>query len=167
MRRKLLLISFIFGIAFSSIAQDIKPSDQQLTDTIRMEKKGGYKFYQGQQLLKIKDLKSILKTDELAYREFKSANSSSTIGSIFSYAGGFLIGWSVGTAISGREKANWTPAAIGAGLVGISIPFAIKANKKVKKAVETFNRSCTDRKNASLFEIKLNGTGVGFAMKIY
>lgn len=158
---------FLLTISFITVITCSAQTSSLLTDTIRIEKKGGYKFYQGEQQLKMKDLKSILKSNDLAYRNFKSASSSSTIGTVLGYSGGFLIGWSIGTAISGKDKANWTPAIIGAGLTAISIPFAIKANKKIKRAVETFNGSKRERFETSSIQLNLQikDSGVGVALK--
>ena len=62
-----------------------------------------------------------MKPNEQAYKLIKSAQSTYTWGKcIFSYAGGFMIGYPLGTALGGGEP-NWAMANIGAGLKAASI----------------------------------------------
>ena len=57
---------------------------------------------------------------------------------ILSYAGGFMIGWPIGTAIGGGKPA-WALAGIGGGLVAVAIPLSISSNKKMETAVRQYN----------------------------
>lgn len=57
---------------------------------------------------------------------------------IFSYAGGFMIGWPIGTAIGGGDP-NWGIAAAGVGCVLLSIPLANGYKKNAKEAVSIYN----------------------------
>ena len=112
---------------------------QTASDSISMKKVfGGYQFYQGEKKLTVNQLVTAMKPNEQAYNQIKSAQSTYTMAMIFSYAGGFMVGWPIGTAIGGGEP-NWAIAGIGAGLIVIAIPISQSFNKKSKQAVETYN----------------------------
>lgn len=112
---------------------------QTASDSISMKKVfGGYQFYQGEQRLNMNQLVKTMKPNEQAYKQIKSAQSTYTMAMIFSYAGGFMVGWPLGTALGGGEP-NWAMAGIGAGLIVVAIPISQSFNKKAKQAVDTFN----------------------------
>jgi hypothetical protein len=69
----------------------------------------------------------------------------------------------LGTLLAGG-KANWTLAAIGTGLVAVSIPFFIWYNKHAENAVAIYNRGL---KYSSLNQpaIKFGFTGNGIGMR--
>ena len=83
------------------------------------------------------------------------------------YAGGFLIGYPVGTAIGGGEP-KWAMAGIGAGLLIIAIPISSGANKKVKKAIRLYNKSLipiTYHKPSPSFSLETTQNGIGVVMR--
>lgn len=86
---------------------------------------------------------------------------------VFSMAGGFLIGYPIGTHLVGREKPNWELAALGGGLVLIAIPFAIGYSKRVDKAVRIYNDGLrqTTQVNKLNFELGYTPDGIGVRMK--
>ena len=134
---------------------------------IEMEKVfGGYKYTQNGKLMKMKDLVKTMESNQQAFDLIKKAQSNNTIASIIGGAGGFLVGWPIGTAIGGGD-ANWTLAGVGAGLIAISIPLTSGANKNGKQAVELYNSSL---KSTSFYEFKpefkviSNGNGIGLSM---
>ena len=49
-----------------------------------------------------------------------------------------MVGYPLGTAIAGGDT-NWALAGIGAGLIGVSIPFSSATNKNARTAVELYN----------------------------
>lgn len=139
----------------------------QTTDSISSKKAfGGNQYYLGDKMLTINDLGSTLNKNETAFKEFKSAKTLIGFGSVFSYIGGFLIGWPIGTMIGGGEPV-WELAGIGAGFVAVSIPFAIGANKKLDKAVSIYNngsRTSSIRNNTEL-RLSMTNNGLGFVYK--
>ncbi|UKM65535.1 hypothetical protein GSB9_02105 [Flavobacteriaceae bacterium GSB9] len=156
MRKIILSLTIVLGIATFCNAQNIE-----------MEKVfGGYKYTQNGRLMKMKDLVKTMKSNEQAFDFIKKAQTNYTIASIFGGAGGFLVGWPLGTAISGGD-ANWALAGVGAGLIAIAIPFSSGANKNAKQAVELYN---TSLKSTSFYEFKpefnviANGNGIGLSM---
>jgi hypothetical protein len=123
---------------------------------------GGYRFTQNGQEYSIAELSKLMKPNPKAYEYISSAESGEKTAVILGSIGGALIGWPIGTAIGGGE-ANWTLAAIGAGFVGIAIPFATKANSNAIKAVNIYN---SDQETAFKTELKfqLYPNGIGFAL---
>lgn len=136
----------------------------QTNDSITMKKVvGGYQFFQGEERLTVNKLVKAMKTNNEAYSLVKSAQSNNTIASVIGGVGGFMLGWNLGTALGGGEP-NWAVAGVGAGLIVVSIPISHSFNKKVKKAVETYNRgfqtsSFWDDNKLNL-SLKSNGIGL-------
>ncbi len=139
---------------------------QTASDSITMKKVfGGYQFYQGERLLKMSDLTITMVLNNEAYKQIKSARSAYTMASILSYAGGFLVGWPLGTAIGGGEP-NWTLAGIGAGLIVVSIPITQSFNKKAKQAVDTYNGGLQTSSFWDKNELNLSLTGNGIGLTL-
>jgi hypothetical protein len=139
---------------------------QNPQDSITMKKVfGGYQFFQGEKILNMSKLVNAMKPNEQAYKEIKSARTTYVFANIVGGIGGALVGWPVGAAVGGGEP-NWTLAAIGAGVIIVSIPISIKFNKQAKIAVNTFNsdyRSTTFRDKSEL-RFSLSGSGIGLAL---
>jgi hypothetical protein len=139
---------------------------QTENDSITMKKVfGGYQFYQGEQRLNMNQLVNTMKANEQAYKQIKSAQSTYTMAMIFSYAGGFMVGWPLGTAIGGGEP-NWAIAGVGAGLLVIAIPVSQSFNKKAKQAVGTFNGGLQTSSFWDKNELKLTMTGSGIGLTL-
>jgi len=151
-----LMFMLLVGVTFSI--------GQNTADSIRIEKTfGGYQFYQGEKRLKVRDLVNTMQSNTQAYQEIKSAQSSYTLASIVGFAGGFMVGWPLGTALGGGDP-NWTMAGIGTGLIVVSIPISNSFNKKAKQAVNTYNNglqtsSFWDNKELHL-SVSENGMGL-------
>jgi hypothetical protein len=111
---------------------------QTISDTIEVKKAMGVIFIQNGQKLTPRKLLEITSTNTEAYKEMKIAKGNYDVGSVFGFAGGFLVGWPLGTAVAGGEP-NWTLAALGAGLIVVSIPFSTSYSKHAKKAVALYN----------------------------
>lgn len=139
---------------------------QTSTDSISMKKVfGGYQFYQGDKRLNMNQLVKAMEPNEKAYKEIKSAQSTYTLSTIVGFAGGFMVGWPIGTAIGGGEP-NWTMAGIGAGLIVVSIPITQSFNKKAKQAVETYNGGLQTSSFWDKNELKLSLTGNGIGLTL-
>lgn len=138
---------------------------QSKSDTIEIKKALGTVFQQQGKNLTPRQLLEITQSNAEAYKAMKTAKSNYDISSVFGFAGGFLVGWPIGTAIGGG-KPNWTLAGIGAGLIAVSIPFSIAYTKNAKIAVNLHNiglRS-TGLSNAGL-KLGLTSNGVGVTVK--
>jgi len=135
-------------------------------DTIQVAKMGsGYRFkYKGEELTGLR-LEDVIQNNAEAARYFNKAKVSASFGSVLGYAGGFMIGWPIGTALGGG-KANWTMAAIGCGLVVIAIPIVSSSNHNVLKAVNAFNQETLTSSRNTYYNITLgmNQSGLGLAI---
>ena len=139
---------------------------QTVSNPISMKKAfGGYQFYQGTKRLTMNGLVLSMKPNEQAYKEIKSAQSTYTMAMIFGYAGGFMVGWPIGTAIGGGDP-NWVMAGIGAGLIVVAIPLSQNFNKKAKTAVDTYNEGLQPSSFWNKRELKLSMTGNGVGLTL-
>src|SRR5690606_6614615 len=102
---KLRLFLFLFLTAAFAQAQEIKVEKKFLGTQYTLE---------GDQL-SLAEIQNIVQENEEAFQVLKKARSNQSISAILGLAGGALIGIPVGTALAGGD-ANWSMAAIGAGL---------------------------------------------------
>lgn len=137
---------------------------QNQSDSIEVKKRLGTVFIQNGRYLTPRQLLDITESNPEAYKEMKIAKTNYDVGTVFGFAGGFLVGWPVGTAIAGG-KPNWTLAGIGAGLIVVSIPFSSAYTKHAKNAVNIYNNGIrqTGMKN---FDLKLGLASNGIGLKI-
>lgn len=126
---------------------------------------GGYKYTQNDELISIGDLASIIESNTSAFELIKKGRTNRSLAAVLGFAGGGLIGWSIGTSVGGGD-ANWTLAGIGTGLVIIGIPISSRANKKINQAVELYNASfnSTSKTFKPEFKIIANSSGFGLSM---
>jgi len=159
MKRILLVLTLLTScLAFSF--------GQSAADSITMKQQfGGYQFYQDGYTLNMSQLGRELMLNEQAHKEFKGAQVNYVISSIIGGAGGFMVGWTLGTAIAGGEP-NWALAGIGAGLIVVSIPISQKVNKQVVKAVNIYNGGLDTSSRWENTELRLAMTGNGFGLTL-
>jgi len=121
----------------------------------------GYKYVYHDARLNFNQLPEILEDNQEAYQLIKKARTHHTFSSIISGTGGFLIGWQLGTALVGGDP-NWTMAAIGGGLIVVSIPLYTTAAKKSLDAIDLYNSGLTPTsfKLQMNFEVTSNGIGI-------
>jgi len=146
-----LLISFgIFG--------------QNLSDTIEINRETGVEFFQYGKKLTPAKLAKITASNAEANNEMKIARRNKAIGEGLGIAGGFLIGWTIGTALVG-EEVSWELAGIGACLIVIRFPFINSYSNHAMKAVGFYNDGLkqTGRKPMEI-QLGLNCNGFGFAL---
>lgn len=137
---------------------------QNVNDAILMKKSfGSYQFYQGDKRLNMRQLVDVMRPNEQAYMQIKSAKSTYTLAAIVGATGGFMVGWPLGTALGGGEP-NWVMAGVGAGLIVVSIPITQNFNKKAKQAVDTFNGGLQSNSFWDNRELRLAMTGNGIGL---
>lgn len=144
MYKYLLVIATLF-FTIDSLAQN-------LNDSIEIRKPLGTVYYQHGKRITHRQIVEITKKNEAAYDEMKIARNYYTFGNIFGAAGGFFVGWPLGSALAGGEP-DWSLAAIGAGLIMVSIPFSISYSKHTKKAVTIYNKGLSQ---STSYNFKLN-----------
>jgi hypothetical protein len=126
----------------------------------------GYKFVQNDTTLKLKEVYKRIQSNYEAYDVMKKAKMNNTMAAILGFAGGGMIGWSIGEAISGKDF-NWTLFGVGATITIVSIPISIKSIKDAKRAVTIYNSSLN--KTAYMYvkpEIKMVFSGSGFGISM-
>lgn len=132
MKKIIYIITLMVFVSFNAKAQT---NDQPIS----MKKTlGTYAFSQDGKRLKLSEITSLLQNNTEALKLFSKAKTNNTVAMILGGIGGALIGFPIGSAISGGE-ANWGLAGIGGALSLIAIPFNNGFNKNAKKAVELFN----------------------------
>ncbi len=140
---------------------------QNQNDSIQAKKVfGGYKFECKGKILTSKDMLGMMKDNPEAYQYMEKAKNSAGIANILGFAGGFMIGWPLGTAMGGG-KPNWALAGVGCGLLIVAIPIASSSNKKAMIAVDKFNvkrRGLTYREQYDL-KLSLNQNGLGLVLR--
>lgn len=133
---KLLLIALLINYGYLSA--------QTTSDTLRMVKQGGIKFYQGSRQLRPAEVLQLMESNPAARAAFKKAKSNYDAAVALGYIGGFMIGWPVGTAIGGGDP-NWGLAAGGVGVVLLSIPFNSAFKNHARSAVNLYNKNSPGR----------------------
>lgn len=139
----------------------------QQNDTItKVRAFGGYRFYKGGKMLTMNQLAHAVRSNDQAFRAARSAQSNHTFASIIGGAGGFLVGWPVGTALGGGEP-NWALAGVGAGLIVLSIPISQSAAKHAVNAVDVYNDGLRAVSTRQKSEWRLAATphGVGLTLR--
>ena len=152
-------IFFIFLLCFSQLFA------QSNTDTIEVKNGLGVVFKQNGKNLPPRLLLKITESNAVAFKEMQIAKSNSSVSNVFGIPGGFLVGWTLGTAIGGG-KANWAVAGIGAGLIVISIPFSTAYSRHAKNAVRIYNAGLKQTAmNKVDYSLGLTSYGIGVKMK--
>jgi hypothetical protein len=126
---------------------------------------GGYKYSQNGIPIGIKQMSNLMSSNAEASDYISKAKTNYGASMVFNYAGGFLIGWPIGTALGGGEP-EWEMVAVGGGLVLLSIPFIKAANTNAIKAIDIYNAN-SGGIGARTYSLKfgLNSGGVGVTIK--
>ncbi len=133
----------------------------QTCDTIVIQKnRSHYQFYQNDELLTPKKMRHLMQDDAEAMKYLSRANANYSGAMIFAYAGGFLIGWPLGTALGGGEP-EWGLAAAGGGLLLLTIPLATGFKKNTLKAVEIYNKNRITKSDEVAWKLTTGMTACG------
>lgn len=154
MKKLIYILSFIFILSGINV--------QAQSDSIQIKKKLGTVFQQNGKNLTVGKMLKIMETNPEAYSEMKKANTNYTFGMIFSGAGGFLVGWPIGTYLGGGDP-DWVLAAVGAGLIVAGITITTGFTKHAKNAVTIYNRGLRSQtKNIPEMTLNIAPNGIGF-----
>ncbi|MFN8208257.1 MAG: hypothetical protein U0T82_12750 [Bacteroidales bacterium] len=154
----LILLVFILGCSSGY--------SQSSNDSIVTRKRGlGTVYYKDNKMLNMPGLVMAVQSDEKAFTMMKSAQTYNVVAAILGGAGGFMIGYPLGTAAGGGE-ANWKMATAGAGLVAICIPFGITASRKAKEAVRIYNSGLQGSiLQKAEWKLAVRGNGIGLLVR--
>ncbi len=128
---------FLLAAATICFAQE---SDEKTR--IEAVKKGlGYRYtYEAAPLVSWNDFYRVMADSPNSLSQVKKAKASGTVSVVLGSAGGFLIGWPIGTAIAGGDP-NWWLAAAGGGVAIVGVVFSVMSAKQLKKSVDSYNDS--------------------------
>ncbi len=133
----LLLFAISFQTAFSQVSLD---KNKLVKDGVK------YKFSKFEEVFQNNEARDY----------FKKTRTNKTVSEAFTYVGGFGLGFGLAQALQSEDKkitvngstqtvkvekakGGWAIVGIGAGLIGIGIPFALAANKNAKRAIAIEN----------------------------
>lgn len=153
MTKPIVTLIFVFAFINSCVSQ------QLVLD--------GNKYKRDGTELKTSDLKEIMGVDSEAYSYVRKAKGNKNLYTVLSFAGGFAVGFPIGTKLGGGE-ADWRIAGVGAVLLAVSIPFALKSSSNSKKAVDLYNASLDTsllEKEAPEFSLEINDSGFGLLVR--
>ena len=122
----------------------------------------GYRYSQNGNYMSMKDLQNAVVDTSEALKLVTKAKSNFIYSTIFNLSGGFLIGYPLGQAISGKDV-NWTMAGIGAGLAAIGITIHSGATKNIRQAVELHNET---QISITVYELGIIGNANGIGMSV-
>jgi hypothetical protein len=137
---------------------------QTVSDSIVTENRLGAVFKQNGHYLTPAQLQAAVASYPDAVALMQKARNNYGISMVLGAAGGFLVGWPLGTAIGGGDP-NWTLAGIGAGLIVLSIPFSSAYGKNARAAVEIYNRELRNQPGRTL-GLRLGYTGNGLRLSL-
>ncbi|MET0394133.1 MAG: hypothetical protein ABW019_13365 [Chitinophagaceae bacterium] len=134
------MIRLLVFIAAMAIASVTVGQSAGYKDSIEVVKAGlgGLRFYQHDKQLKMSQLTSTVRSNPQAFAAIQKAKTNNTLAFITGFIGGALIGYEIGNAVAGK-KVNGAVIGVGAGFIGISIPFGIGGVKNTKRAVYLYN----------------------------
>lgn len=98
----------------------------------------GIRFEMNGKRLNPRQLKNAMSDYPKAIAEMKIAKRNYSLANVFSFPGGYLIGYPIGMRLGGGE-ANWRLLGAGAGLVVLSFPFYDRYKKHAIEAVKNYN----------------------------
>lgn len=105
---------------------------------------GGVRYEMDTLVLGPKQVLEVLKSNPVAFEEFKRAKVNYNIAGVLGFTGGVLIGLPIGTAIAGGDP-EWGLAAGGVGLLLATIPFNRAYKGRAFGAIELYNKKETSR----------------------
>ncbi len=157
MIRKVLLNLLGLVLCISAFSQTPK-------DSIQVTKVfGGYKFESNGKILTFGNMLKMMKDNPEAYQYMEKAKGSAGIANVLGFAGGFMIGWPLGTSMGGG-KPNWALAGVGCGLLIVAIPLASSSNKNAKLAIDKFNAERKGLSYRDQYDLKLGFNPNGLAL---
>lgn len=137
---------------------------QEQSDSIYVAKSFlGYKFYQHDARVNMNTLPLLMQDNSEALRLTTKARKNNILSSIISGTGGFLIGWQLATAIVGGEP-NWTMAAVGGGLIVVSIPITSRAFKQSLAGIDIYNSGLVESSHRMILDFGLVQNGLGLKL---
>ncbi len=159
MKKNALILIIILFASFHVLGQTDR-------DLIKYEKAfGGYRYTLSGRPVSIMQVSDIIGNNPETTVYLKKAKTNYYTSMVFNYAGGFMVGWPIGTAIGGGEP-EWGLAAIGGGLILFGITFNNAANRNTIKAIDLYNSwKMNNGTRVYSMSFGLNSSGIGLSLK--
>lgn len=140
----------------------------QTQDTVHYQR-GGSIIYKGVEYFKTDDIVSILSKDSNVeiggYLDAYKTNIG--VGKVFSFIGGFGMGWPIGGLIAGRKfDTGLFLGGVGVAAIGIGV-FGSSAIKALKNATSSYNKRINERKisfNPIFYQDNYQQSNAGFVI---
>lgn len=113
----------------------------------------GYKYH-GAFITEVGFRKLLLSDPNSAAAYEKSMQNKNAM-LVFSAIGGALIGYPLGQAIGGQQNPDYALMVVGAGSIGLAIPFGRLSDKHRKRSVALFNQGVRSKTSSSALDLKL------------
>jgi hypothetical protein len=156
---------FLLIISQSMIAFGQSPNDSILIGNAR----GDIKCYQNGFLLNDADYKTIFKDNPYSLNEMRLSRIDHKAAMIFSYAGGFVFGFCLGSLISGDQidYTWWWTLGSSAAVVGLGLSLDHSCKKHIRNAVGRYNSELRTSGyiNQKRLELGLGNNGVSFIFR--
>jgi hypothetical protein len=153
-------VHFIFLVLVVITLQSVQ--GQLLRDTISVSRNSF--IYRGN-VLSANQLLEKMQNNPDAYSEMSVAKLNYDVSMVFSYVGGFCIGFPIGQSLGGG-KPVWGLLGVGAAALVVAIPFSFAYINHARKAVRIYNSSLTrfgmERININL---QISGNGIGLCYR--
>ena len=125
-------------------------------------KKGVYKYNNSK--LSPKQLMELTESNPAAYRQMKKAKNHYDLATIFGTIGGGVVGWAIGSSISGNEL-SFDLLTVGGIFIACSIPFIIDYKNRSKIAVEHYNSRLNMSEYKTIgYRLAFTGNGLGLVV---
>ena len=160
--RKIFVILFIASFAMAS-AQD------SIIDTVQIinKERGKIELLHKGENLTFDQLYKLTSSNPEAYAMMKKAKNNIGGAKAIGYAGGFLIGYTLGVAMFGDDP-PWVAAAIGAGVLMFAIPLGKSYRKNLVEAVDIYNKGLLPEKsNSASLSLGTTNNGVGLILSLH
>lgn len=104
---------------------------------------GGFRYTQDGQILRLREVKQIIKTDPPARYALKGYGGLNFFAFTTGFVGGYLVGYEFGSMIGGGEV-RMGRMFLGSGVIAASIGMGYMAQTRLRDAVIVYNRSLTE-----------------------
>lgn len=154
--KQLALLIILFLLSTETFAQD----------TLLTYDKSTKQVFRGEKELNMDNLFNLMRPNKETFKLIVSARDCKFYSNVFALPGSVIIGFPIGTFLVTGDF-NWPVFAIGAGLIGISIPLHFKYIKQRERAINSYNESLnlTEYKKDKIdFSMAINTNGFGFRL---
>lgn len=160
MKKVLLLLVAILFLGLASVYA------QSSNEPIVIDKTFlGHNYYHGDvKITSVNNMKAIVSNDALALSEVKKASVASGFSYVFSFAGGFAMGWEIGNLLYGKFNPYVFWGGLGAAVIGIGLSALADSHLNKGATIYNENLGVTSYGNKVELDFGLMPGGVGLTL---